>query len=207
MIAVTDTAFHILAGYSVLSPVAHKGPLPLSTGKSLHRLRSLLAAGWGTAVMKTIEEIVANSKNCSVLREFHQFHRSHPEVLDFLVEAIEARIARGFTAYSCGSLWEYARWKLDIEKGPSDTYKLNDKLEPYYARAIVILHTEYNGMQEFRKAKADDVFGTRIEPAPKKRPKHYALKLQWADGTPLQSQPPKKPSSGVAVGDEKKDVV
>ncbi|HKH98308.1 MAG TPA: hypothetical protein VJ999_04305 [Candidatus Sulfotelmatobacter sp.] len=157
--------------------------------------------------MHTIEELVAHSKDCQELREFHQFHRNHPEVLDFLVEGIEARIRRGFTAYSCGSLWEYARWKLDIEKGPSDTYKLNDKLEPYYARAIVILHPQYNGMQEFRKAKADEVFRTRIEPAPKKRPKHYALRLQWADGTPLQEQPPKKPSSTVGMpADEKRDI-
>jgi hypothetical protein len=100
--------------------------------------------------MQTIEELVAHSKDCPELHNFHEFHSRHPEVLDFIVEAIEARLKRGFTAYSCGNLWEYARWKLDIEKGPSDTFKLNDRLEPYYSRAIVILHPKYNGMQEFR---------------------------------------------------------
>ncbi len=156
--------------------------------------------------MNTIDELVAQSNNCPDLLEFHQFHAKHPEVLDFILEAIEARIKRGFTAYSCGNLWEYARWKLDIEKGPQDTFKLNDKLEPYYARAIVILHPEYNGMQEFRKAKADEVFGTQIEPAPKKRPKNYARKLQWADGTALHTLPPKKPAHKEKSTDIKKDL-
>jgi len=41
--------------------------------------------------------------------------------------------------------------------------------------------------RELRRCLADDIFGTRIEPAPKKRPKHYARRLQWADGTPLES--------------------
>jgi hypothetical protein len=157
--------------------------------------------------MKTIDELVANSKNTPDLRAFKQFHSCHPEVLDFLVEAIKTRIERGFTAYSCGNLWEYARWKLDIEKGPSDTFKLNDKLEPYYSRAIVILHPQYNGMQEFRRAKADDAFGTMIEPAPKKRPKNYARRLQWADGTSLVSLPPKKSSAKEGLpADEAEDV-
>jgi hypothetical protein len=150
----------------------------------------------------TVEELIAESTNCRDLRDFQQFHARHPEVLEFLLEAIKERTARGFTAYSCGNLWEYARWKLDIQKGPQDTFKLNDKLEPFYARAIVITHPEYNGMQEFRKAKADRVFGVQLEPVPKKRPKNYARRLQWADGTALTSLPPKKPASAVGTKPE-----
>ncbi len=120
------------------------------------------------------------------LRAFYRFHKQHPEVLDFLCEEIQLRLDR-FTAFSYHSLWQYARWKLEFEKGPGDTFKMNDHCAPFFARAIVILHPEFNGRSEFRKSKADAIFGTRLEPLPKDRPKHYARRLQWADGTPLVS--------------------
>jgi hypothetical protein len=106
--------------------------------------------------------------------------------LDFLVQEIELRLKRGFAAFSYNSLWEYARWKLDMEKGPADTFLLNDHDAPFYARAITILYPEFNGRAEFRTAKADEVFGLRIEAVPTNRPKNYARKLEWIDGTALE---------------------
>ena len=147
----------------------------------------------------TIAELVANSQDCPELREFREFHRTNPELMDFLVREIQKWLDRGFTEYSCGNLWEYARWTLALERGPQSTYKMNDRLEPFYSRAVVILHPEFNGKQEFRTAYADKIFGTMID-APKKRPKNYARKLQWDDGTPLTEAPStqsKKPSLGV----------
>lgn len=132
-----------------------------------------------------IDELVARSKNTRELRDFHAFHRQHRNVLDFLVEEIRLRLAR-FGAFSYHSLWQYTRWKLEMEKGPGDTFLMNDHAAPFYARAITILHPEFNGYAEFRKSKADDVFGVRLETLPKKRPKNYARRLQWADGTPIE---------------------
>src|SRR5271157_1003609 len=129
-----------------------------------------------------IDELVARSEDHRKLRAFHKFHRAHPEVLDFLVQEIRLRIDHGFTAFSYHSLWQYARWKLEMEKGPGDTFKMNDHCAPFFARAITILHPEFNGRAEFRKSKVDAIFGTRIEPVPDKRPKNYARRLQWADG-------------------------
>ena len=136
--------------------------------------------------LDAIDELVARSSSTDKrLPEFHQFHKAHPEVLDFLVEEIQLRLDRGFTAFSYHSLWEYARWKLEMAKGPGDTFLMNDHAAPFYARAITILHPEFNGRAEFRKAEADAVFGTEIEPALKKRPKNYARRLQWKGGTAL----------------------
>jgi hypothetical protein len=132
-----------------------------------------------------IDELVMRSKDCPKLRKFHKFHKAHPEVLDFLVLEIRLRLKR-FTAFSFHSLWQYARWQLEMSKGPADTFLMNDHAAPFYARAITILHPEFNGRAEFRKSTADASFGLRIEPAPKKRPKNYALRLQWADGISLE---------------------
>jgi hypothetical protein len=133
-----------------------------------------------------IAELVARSKRHSELQAFRRFHKAHPEVLDFLVHEIQLRIDHGFGAFSYHSLWQYARWKLEMQAGPGDTFQMNDHVAPFYARAITILHPEFNGRAEFRRSKADAIFGTRIEPVPEKRPKNYARRLQWADGTAIE---------------------
>jgi len=138
-------------------------------------------------VTDAIDELVARSKRDRELRAFHKFHRLHPEVLDFLVYEIQLRIDHGFEAFSYHSLWQYARWKLEMEKTPGDTFMMNDHAAPFYAVAITILHPEFNGRAEFRKSKANTIFGTQLEPIPKKRPKNYARKLQWADGTAIEN--------------------
>lgn len=136
-------------------------------------------------MIDAVDELVARSQNHPELRAFHDFHKQHPEVLDFLVQEIRLRLDR-FDAFSYHSLWQYARWKLEMEKGPGDTFLMNDHAAPFYARAITILYPEFNGRAEFRKSKADAIFGTRIEPVPDKRPKNYARRLQWADGTAIE---------------------
>lgn len=133
-----------------------------------------------------IDELVLRSKDHPELRKFHAFHREHPEVLDALVEEIQLLIDHGFTAFSYGSLWDYCRWKLLLERGPGATYLMNDHLTPFYGRAITILHPEFNGLVEFRTSYVDEIFGLQIETVPEKRPKHYARRLQCADGTPLE---------------------
>lgn len=138
-------------------------------------------------MIDAIDELVARSKDHPELRAFHEFHKRNPEVLDFLVEEIQLRIAHGFAAFSYHSLWEYARWKLEMEKGPGATFLMNDHAAPFYARAITVLHPEFNGRAEFRVCRADKILGLRIEPVPDKRPKNYARRLQWADGTAIEN--------------------
>ena len=130
-----------------------------------------------------IDELVARSKDHAELRKFHAFHRKHPEVLDFLVQEIQLRIDHGFEAFSFGSLWDYARWKLEMRSGPNDAFAMNDHAAPFYARAITILHPEFNGLAEFRRCLADEVFGTDIAPASKRGRLQI---LMWSGGTPLE---------------------
>jgi hypothetical protein len=133
-----------------------------------------------------IDELVLRSKDHRELRAFHQLHRAHPEILDFLVAEIQLRIEHGFPAFSYRSLWEYCRWKLQMERGPGQTFLMNDHSAPFYARAIAILHPDFNGRAELRKSKADDIFGTEFEPLSGRR-KGYARRLQWAGGASLGS--------------------
>lgn len=133
-----------------------------------------------------IDELVARSKDDKELRAFHGLHRQHPEVLDFLVLEIRARLEHGFKSFSYHNLWEYSRWKLTLAKGPGVTFLLNDHAVPFYARAIAILHPDLNGLAELRKSKADEVFGLALEPDSAERRKGYARRLVWADGQPLE---------------------
>ncbi len=138
-------------------------------------------------MIDAIDELVARSQNHRELRAFHTFHKKHPEVLDFLVQEIRLRLDC-LNAFSYHSLWQYARWKLEMAKGPGDTFKMNDHAAPFYARAITILHPEeFNGRAEFRKSIADSIFGTRLEPLPENRPNNYARRLQWTDGTAIEN--------------------
>lgn len=135
------------------------------------------------SMQDAIDELVARSKPHPPLAKFHDYHRAHPELLDFLVREAYLRIEHGFKAFSYNSLCEYARWKLELERGPGETFVLNDHLARFYGRAIVILHPDLNGRCEFRRSLADELFGTELEAV--KRRDGYASRLRWRDGTTL----------------------
>jgi hypothetical protein len=130
-----------------------------------------------------IYELCARSKDHPELRKFHAFHKRNPFVLDFLVTEARLRLERGFRAFSYSDLCSYARWKLSMERGPGDTFTLNDHLCPYLGRAMVVLFPELNGHCRFRQSTADEVFGTVLEDKPSDR---YGSRLRWADGTALE---------------------
>jgi hypothetical protein len=106
------------------------------------------------------------------------------------VREIELRRSKGFDPFSFASLWHYARWKIQLGGGPSETYEMNDHMTPMYGRAILILHPQLNGLAELRARKdggrclADQIFGTKV--AEDKLPGDYGRRLVWEDGTPLE---------------------
>jgi hypothetical protein len=134
-------------------------------------------------MIDAIDEIVARCKPHHELRTFHVFHRENPEILAFLIDEIETRMDAGQKSFSFASLWHYLRWKIDIGRGPR-TFKMNDHLTPYYARAIMILRPDFNGWAELRHGNINDVF--RLDLESEKRPEFYARRVLWADGTPLE---------------------
>jgi hypothetical protein len=129
--------------------------------------------------MDAIDELVARSPDCREVRGFHEFHRKHPEVLDFLVEEIRSRFNRGFTSFSYRTLWEYTRWKLEMEKGPGDSFLMNDHCAPLYACAIAILHPEFDGLAAFSKDKTDAVLRTQIGATAQETTKELWVSGQW----------------------------
>jgi hypothetical protein len=136
-------------------------------------------------MIDAIDELVARCKPHPELKAFHEFHRQNPEILHFLIGEIETRRNHGQKSFSFASLWHYCRWKVTIGKGPASTFKLNDHLTPYYARAIVILRPAFNGWAELRHRSVNEVFGLALEPT--KRPEFYARRVMWADGTALEN--------------------
>jgi hypothetical protein len=133
-------------------------------------------------MIDAIDEIVVRCKPDRELKTFYAFHRENPEVLAFLIEEIEARMRAGQKSFSFASLWHYCRWKVDIGRGLR-TFKMNDHLTPYYARAIVILRPDFNGWAELRHGRVNAVFALVVED--EKRPEFYARRVTWEDGTPL----------------------
>lgn len=133
-------------------------------------------------MLDAIDELVARSRGAKELRDFHTFHRTYPEVLDFLVEEIQLRIEKGLPTISFGSLWSYARGKMAPKIEESGDYKMDDHKVPFYGRAITILHPEFNGLAEFRPSLADDCFGTTFETTGEGR----RSRLLWADGRPIE---------------------
>jgi hypothetical protein len=140
-------------------------------------------------MLDAIDELVARSKEHPELRKFHKFHRANPEVLDFLVTEIRLLIEAGGTGFSFASLWHYCRWKLKLQTGSTETYTMNDHMTPMYARAILILHPDLNGRAEMRgpDCLADKIFGTRVARFIEKRPGDNSRRLEWADGTALDT--------------------
>jgi len=139
----------------------------------------------GIVVVDAIDELVARSKPHRKLTAFHDFHRANPQVLRFLIEEIDLVISKGHMAFSFNSLWNYGRWKLVWKRAPGATFKMNDHLQSFYSRAIIIFRPDLNGRAELRVSKADEILGVEFE-SHQKGTKRYARRLLWADGTPLE---------------------
>jgi hypothetical protein len=138
-------------------------------------------------MLHATEELINRSKDCRELRLLRDFHKRHPEGVGF--SRAENKASARFQAVSL-LLQEFVEIRqMANSKKRRANFKMNDNLNSYYGRAITILHLEFNGHAEFRSqynSQVDAVFGTRIEPVPKKRPKRYARRLQWADGRSIE---------------------
>jgi hypothetical protein len=120
-------------------------------------------------------------------RRFHAFHKLNGDVLDFFIQELVTLRENGWKKTSFGSLWHHARLVLStLRRAPGETFAMSQNMACHYARAIIILHPEFNGFFTVEKALADTDFGVRVEPA-SRIPRHgYVRKLQWADGTTIE---------------------
>jgi hypothetical protein len=138
--------------------------------------------------MDAIDELITHRKQTGsispMLRRVHRFHRTNPQVLDFLVSEMRVDRENGWTRTSLGSLWHYARWVLTRKhRAPGESFVMSNNLFPHYERIIAILHPDLNGFFGMAKSKADTDLGTTLERGTKQKPG----RLVWADGTAIES--------------------
>ena len=81
-----------------------------------------------------------------------KFHREHPEVWHLFDLYTWDRIDRGCKNYSARGVFHRIRWETST---PSYTlgkeFKLNNNHSPFYARAWMKLHPEYDGFYRVRE--------------------------------------------------------
>lgn len=86
---------------------------------------------------------------------FERFHANNPHVYDVLVRA--ARLYREQTGHAkCGMslLYGRARWVLAVETDEGDP-GLNNNYMAYYARLVMALEPDLDGMFDLRRSEAD----------------------------------------------------
>ncbi|MCU1301516.1 MAG: hypothetical protein JWQ87_1800 [Candidatus Sulfotelmatobacter sp.] len=140
--------------------------------------------------MDAVDELIEHRRPHGIspmLSRVHRFHRTNPQVLDFLVEELRDARASGWEKTSLGSLWHHARWVLTQKySAPGETFVMSNNLFPHYERIIVILHPDLNGFYGMAKSGADLDFGTMLETPSREHPKKYVRRLLWADGTSIE---------------------
>jgi hypothetical protein len=141
-------------------------------------------------VIDAVDELIAYRKQFGrlspMLRRFHTLHKTSPHLLDFLVQELRDVRDSGWTCASVHSLWEHGRWVLAKHKSPREDFAMPNAFAPYYARAICILHPEFNGYFVMSKSQADADFGTMLECAPKDKEPGYIRRLLWENGEAIE---------------------
>ena len=141
--------------------------------------------------MDALNELITHRKQFGkispMLRRVQRFHKTNPQVLDFLVSEMRVDRANGWTRSSLGSLWHYARWVLTRKhRTPGESFVMSNNLFPAYGRIIAILHPDLNGFFAMARCAADVDLGVMLEPAPKNTPRGYVRRLTWKDGTAIE---------------------
>jgi hypothetical protein len=133
-------------------------------------------------MIDAIDELIGHRRQTGklspMLRRVHKFHRTNPQVLDFLVSEIRAEKASGWKHGSLGSLWHHARWVLTrLDRAPGESFTMSNNLFPMYGRIIIVLHPDINGFFSMKECEADKDLGTRVVEG----------RLVWADGTAIEN--------------------
>lgn len=85
--------------------------------------------------------------------EFQAFHAANPHVYDKLVKMTRQAQARGHRQIGISMLFEVLRWESLITTTDTD-YKLNNNYRSRYARLIMKLNPDLDGIFELREIKS-----------------------------------------------------
>lgn len=71
-------------------------------------------------------------------------------VEQYAFEALRA----GRKRVGIGAVWERIRWHVDVERDPSEHFKLNNSFRAYYSRRWQYEHPEHAGLFETRRLRS-----------------------------------------------------
>ena len=86
----------------------------------------------------------------SLDERFALFHRANPWVAKALEALTADLVARGRTRIGIGMLFEVLRWQHSRQT-VGDDFKLNNSYRSRYARLLMELHPEWEGLFEIRR--------------------------------------------------------
>lgn len=89
----------------------------------------------------------------SLAERFRAFHDANPAVYDTLVALARQWRARTGGRLGIAALFEVARWRIALES--TETPKLNNSYRAHYARLIMALEPDLEGVFECRRSTAD----------------------------------------------------
>jgi hypothetical protein len=81
--------------------------------------------------------------------KFSQFHADNPQVYAILLRLARQAKERGRRKIGIGMLFEVVRWEMFLKTSDAD-YKLNNNYRSRYARLIMQLNPELDGIFETR---------------------------------------------------------
>ena len=91
-----------------------------------------------------------------IQERFEAFHARHPEVYAGLLRLCREWRAAGRTAWSIKGAFEVLRWERHIGglADPAETWRLNNNYTALYARKLIDLNPELQGLFELRERRS-----------------------------------------------------
>lgn len=86
---------------------------------------------------------------------FWVFHKSHPEVYEKLVQLAREWRTKHVRRIGIATVFETARYTLDIERSDDDGFKLNNNHRAYYSRLIMRDEKDLAGVFSLRQQRIE----------------------------------------------------
>lgn len=96
---------------------------------------------------------------------FERFHQANPLVLEVLLRLAREWVAQGGRRCGIALLLNVTRWELGLRTQSEDGFKLNDHHGAYYARLLMRIAPELEGLFELRRAPEADAWVATFGPA------------------------------------------
>jgi hypothetical protein len=98
-----------------------------------------------------------NQFDQTIADRFEEFHKANPHVYSTLVWlAKQWRRRTGGRKLGIKTLYERARWELQLDTNDPDALKLNNNWTAFYARLIMLQEPDLAGTFDLRSSAADE---------------------------------------------------